>query len=239
MFEDIAFSHAFQPIIDIEQEKIISYEVLLRGKNNEPPGYIFDKIHQSQFMAFDQFSREKALTLAAKLGVSCNINLNFTPGSILFEDGSYVTKTIQKAKSLGFTPRQLTLEITESELVNDMGEFSDILNHARRENAFLAIDDFGAGYAGLNMLADVQPDLVKIDMSLLRGVDSHGPRQAIISAINNVCLDLGIDVLAEGVETEKEFYFLQKLGISIYQGYLFAKPAFEELPITYHLPTPP
>jgi EAL domain-containing protein (putative c-di-GMP-specific phosphodiesterase class I) len=119
------------------------------------------------------------------------------------------------------------IEITESEFIKNLGQLSYVLNKFRRENLVLAIDDFGAGYAGLNLLAEIQPDLIKIDMSLLRNVDESGPRQAIVRAINNICIDLGIDVLAEGVETEDEFTWLENLGITLYQGYWFAKPAFE------------
>ncbi len=84
MFEEISFSHAFQPILDIEHGKVVSYEVLLRGVNNEPSDFIYNKINQSNIMSFDQCNREKALELAACLQVYCAINLNFTAGSILF-----------------------------------------------------------------------------------------------------------------------------------------------------------
>lgn len=99
-----------------------------------------------------------------------------------------------------------------------------------RSGTVIAIDDFGAGYSGLNLLADIQPDWIKLDMYLLRNIEQHGARQSIVKAICSVCLDLGIDVLAEGVETLEELRFLEKLDISLYQGYFFAKPGFETLP---------
>jgi EAL domain-containing protein (putative c-di-GMP-specific phosphodiesterase class I) len=230
MIEKIEFTHAFQPIIDVDSSTIISYEVLLRGLNNESPGSIFNKIEKSKIMSFDQYSREKALETAARLGLNCNINLNFTPGAILFEDGRYLTETIHKAKSLGFLAKQLVIEITESEFIHDIDGLASVMNNIRRERVVIAIDDFGAGYAGLNMLAEIQPDMVKLDMSILRSINNHGPRQIIVKAIYSVCKDLGIDILAEGVETELEFDFLRSVGISLYQGYLFAKPGFECLP---------
>lgn len=93
-----------------------------------------------------------------------------------------------------------------------------------------AIDDFGAGYAGLNLLAEFLPDMIKLDMSLIRDVERKGPRQAIIRGVRQTCQDLGIDIIAEGVETPSEYAWLRDEGITLFQGRLFAHPAFEQLP---------
>ncbi|MBA6293777.1 EAL domain-containing protein [Colwellia sp. MB3u-70] len=230
MIKDIKYTHAFQPIINIDAGKVVSYEVLLRGKNNEPPGFIFDQVPTARLMEFDQASRERAIKLASNLGLECGLSLNFTPGSILFEGGKYVENTVAVSQHHGIDAKKLIIEITEGEAIISSSELWNALNKLRRIGATIAIDDFGAGYAGLNLLADVQPDLIKLDMYLLRNIDKNGPRQSIVRAISDVCLDLGIDVLAEGVETEEEFDFLNKLGVSLYQGYLFSKPGFECFP---------
>ncbi|TLS67671.1 EAL domain-containing protein [Mariprofundus erugo] len=230
LFSGIEFTHAFQPIVDMDTGQIVSYEVLLRGKCNESPGAVFGKVTPAKLMLFDQLSREKALVMARNLGISCRINLNFTPGAILFENGRYVHDTMQAAVRLGMHTSQLVIEITESECIHDIKHLVAVLNDARREQFTIAIDDFGSGYAGLNMLAEIQPDIIKLDMSLLRDIELHGPRQSIVRAIIQVCLELGIDPLAEGVESEAEFNFLRQTGISLFQGYLFAKPGFECLP---------
>jgi EAL domain-containing protein (putative c-di-GMP-specific phosphodiesterase class I) len=230
MIQDIEYTHAFQPIINIDAGKVVSYEVLLRGKNNEPPGYIYDQVPTEHSMEFDQANRERAIKLASNLGLECGLNLNFTPGSILFEGGKYVEKTVAVSQNHGIDAKKLTIEITESEAMVSTSELWNVLNKLRRIGATIAIDDFGAGYAGLNLLADVQPDMIKLDMYLLRNINRNGPRQSIVRAIVDVCLDLGIDVLAEGVETEEEFDFLNKLALPLYQGYLFSKPGFECFP---------
>ena len=80
-----------------------------------------------------------------------------------------------------------------------------------------------------------QPDIVKLDMALVRGIESHGPRQAIVRAIAQVCVDLGIDFVVEGIETVDEFSWFTDLGVNLYQGYLFAKPMFEAMP-SFHIP---
>jgi EAL domain-containing protein (putative c-di-GMP-specific phosphodiesterase class I) len=92
-----------------------------------------------------------------------------------------------------------------------------------------AIDDFGAGYAGLNLLARFQPDIVKIDIDLVRGVDAMPLKQIIVASIVDLCRKLGIAPLAEGVETPSERDFLASLGIDLMQGFLFARPAFKTL----------
>jgi len=90
-----------------------------------------------------------------------------------------------------------------------------------------AIDDFGAGYSGLNLLADLQTDFIKLDMALVRGIDRSRTRQAIVRGTVSVCRDLGIATIAEGVETIDELRALMDLGIELFQGYLLARPAFE------------
>ncbi|MGB5444449.1 MAG: EAL domain-containing protein [Psychromonas sp.] len=227
---NVEYSHAFQPIFDIESRKIVSYEVLLRGKNNESPMSVFNQVPSESLMDFDQASRERAMALAVSLGLECSLNLNFTPGSILFENGKYLKDTIIAAQKVGLKNKQIIVEITEGEAISNTSELKNILNYARRSGMTIAIDDFGAGYSGLNLLADMQPDWVKLDMYLLRNIEQHGARQSIVRAICSVCFDLGIDVLAEGVETLEEFRFLEKLNIPLYQGYFFAKPGFETLP---------
>ena len=92
-----------------------------------------------------------------------------------------------------------------------------------------AIDDFGAGYAGLNLLAEFQPDIIKIDMDLVRDINSNKAKQAIVSGIVFICKQLNIKVLAEGIETKAERDFLLNTGISLLQGYLFCKPAFQAI----------
>jgi predicted signal transduction protein with EAL and GGDEF domain len=92
------------------------------------------------------------------------------------------------------------------------------------------LDDFGAGHAGLNLLARFQPDIIKLDMDLVRDLDASLPKRIIIDAVVKMCADLGVRVIAEGIETQDELDALRTLGVRYIQGYLFAKPAFEALP---------
>jgi EAL domain-containing protein (putative c-di-GMP-specific phosphodiesterase class I) len=105
-----------------------------------------------------------------------------------------------------------------------------VIRECRKQGLRIAIDDFGAGYSGLNLLAEFQPGIIKLDRQLMQAIDGSRPRQAIVRGVLSVCRDLDILPVAEGVETEAEFRTLRAMGIDLFQGYLFARPAFEALP---------
>ena len=130
--------------------------------------------------------------------------------------------------------KRVVLEVLEGAIIDDHAHFRERINTYRGIGVKVAIDDFGAGYSGLNLLADFQPDLVKLDMKLIGGISHHGPRQAIVRAITAICFDLGIDIIAEGVETEEEYAWLASQGVRLFQGYFFAKPGFESFPPVHY-----
>jgi len=105
-----------------------------------------------------------------------------------------------------------------------------IIAEYRKQGFATALDDFGAGYAGLNLLASFQPDFIKLDMELIRGIATSPARQTIVAGVIMMARQLGVAVIAEGVETEAELTALRAAGIQLFQGYLFAKPAVASLP---------
>ena len=122
-------------------------------------------------------------------------------------------------------------EVTEGEKVLDNDHLRNIFVEYKKHRFTTAIDDFGAGYAGLNLLADWQPDIIKLDMSLTRGIDSDRVRRALVTGIISICKVLSIRVIAEGVETIEEYVTLANEGVTLFQGFLFARPGFESLPV--------
>lgn len=222
-------SYAFQPIVDITSRLPFAYEALLRGAHNEPAGVILGPLDETRIEAIDQQARPRAIALAARLGLDTRLHLNFQPRS-LASSSAVIEQTLAVARRHGLHNEQVVLEVTETQVIDDQRRFADVVNEFRAEGVLVAIDDFGAGYSGLNLLANFQPDLVKFDMELVRGIAHHGPRQAIVRAIHQACSDLGIDVIAEGVETLEEYYWFEDQGVTLFQGYLFARPGFETLP---------
>lgn len=224
-----AFSYAFQPIVDMLAREVRSYEALIRGRANEPALQILEQVPADCLYQFDSDGRAAAIALAGKLGLGCSLNLNFLPQS-LYKSADSLRATLDAATAHHLPIESIILEVSEGEVIADHVHFGKLLNEYRALGLQVAIDDFGAGYSGLNLLANFQPDQVKIDMSLVRGIEKNGPRQAIVRAVAQVCEDLGIDVIAEGVETIPEYLWFADQGIHLFQGYLFARPGFECFP---------
>lgn len=122
-------------------------------------------------------------------------------------------------------------EVTEGERIEDTEHLKSIFKEYERQGFTTAIDDFGSGYSGLNLLAEFQPAVLKLDMALTRGVNQDVVRQAIVAGIVLVAERLGITLIAEGIETDEECQALAALGIDLMQGYLFARPQVNGLPL--------
>jgi len=229
---DFDFSMAFQPIYDAGAGRVWGYEALVRGLSGEGAYEVLGKVLPEQKYRFDQDCRVKAIELAARLfpeGEELMLSINFMPNAV-YEPAACLRATLLAAKRCDFPTSSIMFEFTENEEVTDTAHLTNIITEYRKHGFTTAIDDFGAGHAGLGLLVDFQPDLMKIDMKLVRGIDTSQARQAVVAGIGGIAKELGITVLAEGVETEEEFQVLKAAGIRLFQGYWFAKPAFEELP---------
>jgi EAL domain-containing protein (putative c-di-GMP-specific phosphodiesterase class I) len=230
---DPEFTFAFQPIVDIGKGEVFSYEALIRGTGNESAYQILHQVPADRLFAFDQRARIHAIGLAMRLGIDCHLNLNFMPKSLDSSPEAILT-TMDAATRANLPIGRMVLEVVEGDIINDHAQFNARIDEYRGLGLKVAIDDFGAGYSGLNLLVDFQPDLVKLDRQLVTGIERHGPRQAVVRAISQICLDLGIDIVAEGVESEAEYAWLASQGIHLFQGYLFARPAFESFPSVHY-----
>lgn len=232
---DFEFSMAFQPIVDLRDNSIFAYEALVRGCDGSGAAAILGKVNEQNRYAFDQACRVKAVELASHLQIPCFVSINFLPNAV-YQAATCIRATLEAANRFGFPTERLIFEITENEELVDKEHLKSIIREYRLKGFKTAIDDFGAGYSGLNLLAEFQPDIIKLDMALVRSICTDPVRQAIVKGILGVCIALNIDVIAEGVETNAELQQLLALGINFYQGYLFAKPEYETLP---HVNWPP
>jgi EAL domain-containing protein (putative c-di-GMP-specific phosphodiesterase class I) len=230
---DIAIAMAFQPIIRLDdQPGIFAYEALVRGPNGEGAAGILAQVTSSNRYAFDQACRVKAIETAAGLGLGGGealLSINFLPNAV-YRPEACIRTSLAAAGRVGLPADRLMFEVTEGERVEDPGHLVEVLSAYRRMGFKTAIDDFGAGYAGMSLLADFQPDYLKIDIALVRGVDADRPRRAIVDHLVRLCTDLGVTPIAEGVERAEEMRALRDLGIGLFQGYLFARPGFRSLP---------
>jgi EAL domain-containing protein (putative c-di-GMP-specific phosphodiesterase class I) len=226
---DIPFTMAFQPIVDLVNRRVYAYEALVRGPLGEGAGSILSQVREGNKYGFDQACRVRAIELASELGMTAKLSINFLPNAV-YEPRACIRVTLGAARRLDFPLEQIIFEISESERMTDVAHVKRIVTAYRKLGLSTAIDDFGAGWSGLGLLADIGPDAVKLDLGLCRDIDSDAARQSIARSVVGMGRDLGIRVVAEGIETDAELRTLADLGVELFQGYLFAKPGLEDLP---------
>jgi EAL domain-containing protein (putative c-di-GMP-specific phosphodiesterase class I) len=231
---------AFQPIVDVEAGRIFAYEALVRGPRGESARSILDQINEANRYAFDQSCRVKAISLAAQLGFArtgARLSINFMPGAV-YSAAACIQLTLKTAQIFKLPLDRLIFEITEAERVQDRQHLRNIVEEYRRFGFKLALDDFGAGFSGMNLLAEVPTDIIKLDMDLTRNLSQRPAALAIVKCMVGLATTLGSELVAEGVETVEEYHAIRSCGIRLMQGYLLARPAFEALQ-SFMLPVAP
>lgn len=193
--------------------------------NNIPPGYVFQLAeHAGLLFSLDIAARASAVSRAARSGYKGRLFVNFNPSSIY--DPAYCLRTTAATISgLGLKPGDITFELTETHRIQDKDHLKGILAFYRQAGFKVALDDIGSGWSGLNLLHEVRPDFVKIDMDLVRGIDRDPLKQSIVGHLISISREHNIEVVAEGIETESEAELLRAAGADYLQGYLFARPA--------------
>ncbi|ACR32423.1 EAL domain-containing protein [Burkholderia glumae] len=220
---------AFQPIVDTGTGAAYAYEALVRGPNGEPAAAVLETVDEASRYHFDQRCRTSAIEQAAALNIDVHLSINFMPNAV-YRPEACIRSTLEAAEKFQFPSDRIIFETVEGENILGRSHLVDIFRSYRSFGFQTAIDDFGAGFSGLKLLADFQPDLIKLDMDLVRGVDTNAARQSIVRGVVSMCRELDIRVIAEGVETLGERDFFTAHGVSLMQGYLFAKPAFHSTP---------
>jgi len=223
------FTFAFQPIIDVARKAVFGYEALVRDPIERNALTVLKKVDDTNRYAFDQACRQTAIALAAALKMDTMLSINFLPNAV-YEPEHCIKSTIKAARENDFPIEKIMFEITESERVVDQQHLTNIFQYYQKQGFTTALDDFGAGHAGLNMLANFQPGILKIDMELVQDVDRDPVKAIIAQHLVAMCQEMNVRVLAEGVERIEEVRFFQALGVDLMQGYYFAKPGFEALP---------
>lgn len=229
---DFAISMAFQPIVDIATGLPYAYEALVRGPEAQTAASILAQVTPANLYTFDQQCRVTAIEFAAKAGLletPARLSINFLPNAV-YSPVACIQLTLMAAAKVQMPSDRLIFEFTENETLASPGHIADIVTTYRNMGFGTALDDFGAGYSGLNRLAQLQPDAIKLDLELIRGIDSNLPLRIIVDAVAKMCAALDIRVIAEGIETRGEFETLRDLGVRYQQGYFFARPGLETLP---------
>lgn len=225
----VKFSFAFQPIVDVRNREISSFEALIRGPQGEPASFVLSKLLREDASVFYQSHTETVMELANRLNISGKVNINLSADALYHVDLN-IMGTFQSALFSKFPLENIIFEVTESEDLTGQQVLLKNLKLLKDFGFQTAIDDFGAGYSGLKLLMEYQPNYVKLDRHLISNIHNDKVKQVIFWGVRQMCDRLSIDIVAEGIENREEYLWLEKAGIDLFQGYYFAKPAFESLP---------
>ena len=225
-----AIRAAFQPIVDIVSGEVFAYEALVRGANGQSAGEVLSWVTDDNRHEFDQACRVTAIRDAVAAGIletRAKLSINFIPTAV-HSPSADIQLTLRTAREVGFPTARLMFEFTENEKTN-IDHLRSIVRAYKELGFTTAIDDFGAGHSGLGLLANLQTDLLKLDMELVRGIDRSPAKQAIVEAVLVLGRRLNIRLIAEGIETDAELASLRTLGVRLAQGYLIGRPAIGQL----------
>ena len=208
----------FQPIVDLRSRTVWALEALSRfdGEPDRPPDEWFAEAHRVGFgVALELKALTTALALLHRLGVA-TMTVNLGPDALCSPGLDGVLA--------GVAPERLVLEVTEHELMGDVGRTRAAVERLREAGFRLAVDDIGAGYAGLAKIVNLAPEIIKLDRTLVARIDKDPTRQALVRAGVGFAGALGAALVAEGVETEEELRTLLDLGITLGQGFHLGRP---------------
>lgn len=223
---------AFQPIVDVTTGLPFAFEALVRGADGTGAADVLASVTPEHRYAFDQQCRVAAIEGAVAAGIldtDARLSINFLPNAV-YSPMACIQLTLQTARATGFPQDRLIFEFTENEEMADTDHVKTIVETYAKMGFGTAIDDFGAGHAGLGLLAKFQTDYIKLDMDLIRGIERSMPRRMIVEGVIRIAESLNITVIAEGIETCDEYTVLRGLGVRYLQGYLLARPGFRCLP---------
>ena len=217
----------YQPIFDIQSARLIGFEALSRDARPRPvgPEELFDEARsQGRLFELEMFARRRAIEERPVCSEQCKLFINVTP-DILMDPGYQEGLTLQELHAHGLPPQTVVLEISERFRVYEPRVLANVIVHYQRQGFSVALDDFGAGYANLALLSEIEPHFLKLDRSLVKGI-RHGVRkQWIVQAMVTFASASGCQLIAEGIEDEDDLAWLQEAGVAYGQGYLLGRPA--------------
>lgn len=226
------------PVFDLATMDVIGYEALSRGPEDsefERPDKLFSVAYDADLvMRLERVCRKRALARAADMPAGRLLFLNIEPEAVCDPQlrDAVTSAMIAEAE---VEPRAIVLELTERAAVSDFASFRSTLEYVRALGFGVAVDDAGAGYNSLQCLAEVRPEWLKIDMSLVRGCDTDEVRASLVESLVSFASRVGAKLVAEGIETEGELDALRRMGVTYGQGFLLALPS-ESFPADESLP---
>lgn len=217
----------YEPIVEVESRTVFGYEALARGREGSrfhSPLALFGEAEEHELVfELDGICRESGLTGAKDFPAGTKLFLNIRPTTI-HDPNFQADRLIETLKASQLTPSDVVFEISEQESIASYGAFREMRDFYRGLGFQFALDDTGAGYAGLEELIEVEPDYIKIDRAMVSGVDTDPARESVLEALLTVADKMGAQVIGEGLDTLEELEVLGRLGIRFGQGWLFGRP---------------
>ncbi len=215
---------AFQPILRVSDKSVFGYEALMRSDEPALPGpgaVIYAAERLGQLGRLGRITRERAASplMDSMADDPSLLFVNLHPQDLVDPD------VAARDSALAKVAHRVVLEITERASLESMDNVRARISHLRELGFRIAVDDLGAGYAGLSSFALLEPDIVKLDMTLVRDVDRSSVKQKLVASMTSLCKDMGLLTVAEGVETQAERDALIHLGCDLLQGFYFARPS--------------
>jgi diguanylate cyclase (GGDEF)-like protein len=228
ILDNCRLASLFQPIIDLKAGVVIGYEALMRGPSDSPlhaPTTLLSVADRAGRLGeLDRLCREVHIANFSARKLPGKLFLNVCPETLMQADFcSGMTRRV--LRDLGLTPDQVVIELTEHYPIEDFELVRRAIAHYRSMGFAVAIDDLGAGYAGLRLWSELRPDFVKFDRHFIQNIDSDPTKGQFIRSMQEISKELGCQTIAEGIETEAEFRAVSKLGVTFGQGYFFARPS--------------
>ncbi len=215
-----------QPIVDLVEKRVIGYEALTRGPEGsefERPDKLFKVAYDSDLvLRLERLCRKKAIESAADLAEGRSLFLNIEPDAVADPQLREVISASMLTTEL--TPDRIVLEITERSAITDFCSFRSALEYLRALGFRIAVDDAGAGYGSLQCLAEVHPEWLKVDLSLVRDCDTDPIRLQLIRSLVDFAGQMNVSLVAEGIETAEELEALRGIGVRFCQGFYFCRP---------------
>jgi len=223
----------FQPIVCLKTGRIFAYEALVRGIQPETnkivlPDELFAVANEeNRSEEFDILCQQSALEYFQKFSNTSKslLFMNINTSLITSNKGAFVSLNSMTQK-MGFSPNEIALELIESK-AKDSNDLIAFVKHYRETGYLIVIDDFGCEHSNMERLVQIKPDIIKVDRSIISGIESDTYRQSILKSIHALSEMTGSLCLAEGVETEEEILTCYKLGVDLFQGYGIIRPAFD------------
>ncbi|KAF3887835.1 MULTISPECIES: EAL domain-containing protein [Nostocales] len=229
------FTSHFQPIVSIQDtSQIYGYESLLRGldehSNLVPPGPILELATESGLLPqLDRVARLSAIAQFSRHQVNGHIFINCSP-TALYDPVFCLRTTVEAIDRAGISHKRVVFEVVESDNPQDLAHLQSVLQYYRDAGFLVALDDLGSGYSSLNLIHQLRPDFIKLDMGLIRDVHKDLYKASITEKLLEITQKLNIQTVAEGIECIEELNWLRERGATFAQGYLIAKPS--EVPVT-------